>query len=180
MAGTDRNLFGPKLMAVTAHLKGRGHMSYTTVQAVLKDIGGIKVSRGFLAKQVRQVSETLKGPYEGLVKQLPEAGHVHVDETGWKEKGKLGWVWTFKTVLVTVFQIAGSRGSEVLGKVLGEGYRGILSSDFYSAYKKYVTKIAPLVLIQFCWAQLIREIVYLTEKWTLPRLVDTVKRLAHS
>jgi transposase len=32
-ADADRNLFGPKLMAVTAYLKGRGHMSYTTVQA---------------------------------------------------------------------------------------------------------------------------------------------------
>jgi hypothetical protein len=111
-------------MAVTAYLKGRGHMSYTTVQAALKDIVGIKVSRGFLGNQVRQVSETLKEPYEGLVEQLPAVEHVHVDETGWKENGKLGWVWAFRGVLATVFQIAGTRGSEVLERVLGEGYGG--------------------------------------------------------
>jgi transposase len=161
--GTDRNLFGPRLMAVTAYLKGRGHMSYTTIQATLKDILGIQVSRGFLANEVKQVSETLKKPYEELREHVPEAGHIHVDETGWKESGKLEWVWVFRTALVTVFTIAGTRGSEVLEKVLGKGYGGIVSCDFWGAYKKYAGKIAPLVLIQFCWAHLIREIVYLAE-----------------
>jgi transposase len=161
---TDRNLFGPRLMAVTAYLKGRGHLSYTTLQAVLKDIVGIKVSRGFLTKEVKRVSEVLKKPYEELREQLPEAGHIHVDETGWKESGKLEWVWVFKTALVTVFTIAGTRGSEVLEEVLGKGYEGIISCDFWGAYKKYAEKIAPLVLIQFCWAHVIREIVYLAEQ----------------
>ena len=159
----DRNLFGPRLMAMTAYLKGRGHMSYSSVQAVLKDIMGIKVSTGFLAKQVEQVSETLKKPYEELVEQLPEAEHLHVDETGWKKSGKLEWVWVFRGALATVFKIAGKRGSEVLETVLGKGYAGILSSDFWGAYKKYATQIAPLCLIQLCWAHLIREIVFLAE-----------------
>jgi hypothetical protein len=101
----------------------------------------------------------LKKPYEELAGQIPEAGHLHVDETGWKEKGKLEWV--FRAALVTVFRIAGKRGSEVLEKVIGAGYAGIVSCDFRGAYKKYAAKIAPLCLIQFCWAHLIREIVFL-------------------
>jgi transposase len=161
IADGERNLFGPRLMAATGYLKGRGHLSYTSIQAVLKDIAGIKVSRGFLANRVKQVSETLKKPYEQMAGQLPEGGHVHVDETGWKENGKLEWVWAFRSAAVTVFKIAGSRGSEVLEAVLGKGYGGIVSSDFWSAYKKYVVKIAPLVMIQFCWAHLIREIKFL-------------------
>ncbi|MDR0709109.1 MAG: transposase [Spirochaetaceae bacterium] len=66
-----------------------------------------------------------------MEEQIPEAGHVHVDETGWKERGKLEWVWAFRTGLVTVFKIAGTRGSEALGKVLGKGYGGIASCDFW-------------------------------------------------
>jgi hypothetical protein len=69
----------------------------------------------------------------------------------------------FRAALITVFRIAGKRGSEVLEMVLGKGYAGILSCDFWGAYKKYATKIAPLCLIQFCWAHLIREIVFLAE-----------------
>ena len=163
IAEADRKLFGPRLMAVTAYLKGRGHMSYTTLQATLKDILGITVSTGFLAKHIEQVSETMKKPYEELAEQVVKAKHLHVDETGWKEKGKLEWVWVFRAALVTVFKIAGKRGREVLEIVLGKGYAGIVSCDFWGAYKKYATKIAPLVLIQFCWAHLIREIVFLAE-----------------
>jgi transposase len=88
---------------------------------------------------------------------------VHVDETGWKERGKLEWVWVFKTALATVFTIAGRRGSEVLEEVLGKGYAGIVTCDFRGAYKKYAAKIAPLTVIQFCWAHLIREILFLAE-----------------
>ena len=125
-------------------------MSYTTVQATLKDILGIPVSTGFLAKQIEQVSETKKKPYEEPAEQLVEAEHLHEDETGRKEKGKLEWVWVFRAALVTVFKIAGKRGSEVLEIVVGKGYAGIESCDFWGAYRKYATKIAPLVLIQFC------------------------------
>jgi hypothetical protein len=157
---TDRGLFGPRVMVVRAYLKGRGHMSYTTIQAFLKDIAGIKVSTGFPANQIKQVSGTLEKAYEELAGQLPGSGHLHADETGWKESGKLEWVWVFRGVLVTVFRIAVIRGSEVLEK----GYGGILSSDFWGAYKKYAVKRAPLCTIQFCWAHLIRElVVYLAE-----------------
>jgi hypothetical protein len=134
-------------MAVTGYLKGCCHLSYTTLKVFFNDIMGIRVSRGFLAGQVEAVSESLKKPYEELAGQLPEAGHIHVDETGWKEKGKLEWVWEFRGALVTVFTIAWKRGSEVLEAVLGKGYRGIVSRDFWGAYKKYATKIAPLTFI---------------------------------
>jgi transposase len=81
-AEADKNLFGPKLMAVTAYLKDRGHMSYTTIQAALKDLFGIPVSTGFLINQIKLVSESLKESYEELAGQLPEAEHLHADETG--------------------------------------------------------------------------------------------------
>jgi hypothetical protein len=138
-------------------------MSYTTIQAALKDLFGIPVSTGFLVNRIKLVSESLKESYEELEGQLPEAEHLHADETGWKENGELEWVWVFKTALVTVFKIALSRGSVVLEAVLGKGYEGIVSCDFWGAYKKYAGKIAPLVLIQFCWAHIIREIRYLAE-----------------
>jgi hypothetical protein len=47
---------------------------------------------------------------------------VHVDETGWKEQGKLEWVWALRSALATVFTTAGTRGSEIVGAILGKGY----------------------------------------------------------
>jgi hypothetical protein len=53
-----------------------GHRSYTTLQAVMKDILGITVSTGFPAGRVKQAGESLKKPCEEPAGQLPEAGQV--------------------------------------------------------------------------------------------------------
>jgi transposase len=154
-------LFGPKLIALTAYLKGRGHMSYTTVQQFLRDALSLKVSRGFLAKQVRKASDAIKKPYEELVKQLPNKKHVHIDETGGKENGKKRWTWCFRASELTVFHVDPSRGCVVLEKLLGKNYTGIISCDFWGAYRKFdrLTSVA----LQFCWAHLIREVKFLAE-----------------
>jgi transposase len=84
-------LFGPKLIALTAYLKGRCHLSYTTMQGLFRDALAIRVCTGFLAKQVNKVSEAMAEPYAQLVQALPERSHVHIDETGGKEQGKKRW-----------------------------------------------------------------------------------------
>jgi hypothetical protein len=48
----------------------------------------------------------------------------------------------------------------VLEEVLGKEYRGIISCDFYGAYRKFY-RVAAGVLLQFCWAHLIREVLFL-------------------
>ena len=58
-------------------------------QDFYRDALSIHVSRGFLVKQIRKVSESLKQPYDDLVQQLPDEKHLHIDETGSKENGIL-------------------------------------------------------------------------------------------
>jgi len=65
-------LFGKNLIALTGYLKGRCHMSFTTMQDFFADAFGIRVSTGFLTKQIRKASEALKKSYEQLVEQLPK------------------------------------------------------------------------------------------------------------
>jgi len=88
-------LFGPKLISLTAYLKGRCHMSYQTMQSFFIEAMGLKVSTGFLVKQVGKVSKALQRPYEALVEQLPKSSHLHSDETGGKENGESRWIWCF-------------------------------------------------------------------------------------
>ena len=47
----------------------------------------------------------------------------------------------------------------MLHDTLGDDFLGSISSDFYSAYRKYTRETG--VLVQFCWAHLIREIKFL-------------------
>ena len=60
-------LFSENLIAVTAYLKGRCHMSYTTLKDFYKSLFLINVSTGFLANQIRKASEALKQSYNELV-----------------------------------------------------------------------------------------------------------------
>jgi hypothetical protein len=57
---------------------------------------GVRVSRGFLAKQVQKASESMKRVHGQLVSQLSEEGHLHIDESGWKEGGEKRWIWAFR------------------------------------------------------------------------------------
>jgi transposase len=56
------------------------------------------------------------------------------------------------TSWVTVFLVRLSRGGQVARELLGEGVRGILVTDRYSAYNWY-----PVRWRQLCWSHLLRD-----------------------
>jgi transposase len=136
-------------------------MSYQTMQHFYADAFSLKVSTGFLAKQVGKASAALQAPYENLVQQLPKASHLHADETGSKEHGKRRWAWCFRGNDFTVFHIDAFRNSAVLEKLLGTDYAGVISSDFYSVYRKF--KRISQARLQLCWAHVIREVKFFAE-----------------
>ena len=76
---------------------------------------------------------------------------VHADETGWRQNGNNGYVWTFSTPTERYFLRRG-RGKAVVDEALGESFSGVLVSDFYAAYHHYD---GPK---QRCWAHLLRDI----------------------
>ena len=154
-------LFGSKFISLAAYLKGRGHMSYTTLKDFFDDALGISVSRGFLAKQVHNVSNSLEIPHQKLLDRLPHEKHLHIDETGGKENGEKRWTWLLRALDFTVFHINPSRGSIVLENLLGTDFAGIISCDFWGAYKKFERMTSAE--LQLCWAHLIREIKFLAE-----------------
>ena len=65
-------LVGPHLTGLIGLLKGGGHLSYTTLQALLEDGLGAPLSTGMLAKVVDKVSQALQPIYQSLVEILPE------------------------------------------------------------------------------------------------------------
>jgi len=154
-------LFSANLIAVTAYLKGRCHISYTTLQDFYKSLYSINVSTGFLANQIRKASEALKQSYEELVQQLPNEEHLHSDETGHKHNGKRYWTWCLRAKRFTVFHIDSTRSSIVLEYLLGSDYEGTISSDYYAVYCKFARLSSASS--QYCWSHLIREIKYLAD-----------------
>ena len=156
-------LVGPRLSAYIAFLKGACHMSYTTIQTLLADVFGVHLSTGQLTKiTTRKVSAALAEPYEQLRTALPDEPQLGIDETGHKDDGNRQWTWCFRARSFVLFLIASSRGSEVLERVLGIAYDGVINCDYFSAYRKFMKDSSAIM--QFCLAHLIRDLKFLSEQ----------------
>ena len=122
-------LVGPKLSALIAYQKSACHMSYTTIQTFLKDVFGLSLSTGQLAKVVQKASAALAGPYDELQIALASQACLGIDETGHPENGDNLWTWCFRADDFTVFHIHPSRGSQMLKEVLGETFGGVIAGQ---------------------------------------------------
>jgi transposase len=152
-------LVGPRLTALVAFMKGVCHASFATVRKFLRDVVGVTICRGQLAKLIGKVSESLAAAYAELFESLPEEPILNIDETGHKNSGDRFWTWCFRAQLYTFFKIDKSRGSKVLIEVLGKEFNGVLGCDYFGAYRKYMREFGALV--QFCMAHLIRDVKFL-------------------
>jgi transposase len=122
-------LAGPRLTTVIAYLKGVCHASYSTIRKFGRDVIGLTISRGQLAKIIAKVSRALERPYEELLRGLPDQERLNVDETGHKQNGQPQWIWCFRAGLYTLFKIDPTRSADVLIDVLGAEFDGVLGCD---------------------------------------------------
>jgi len=180
-------LLGGDITASIAFMKGRCHMSYTTISELFKELMKLDMSQGMLCKATQKTSKALKPSYNQLAQCLPGESQVNVDETGHYDDGKLHWTWCFDTSRYSLFKIDESRGNKVLEETLGEDFGGIVGADYWGAYRKYARLFD--VRVQYCMAHLIREIRFLAEhkvknlsRWAnellewLKKLFDTLHR----
>ena len=137
-------------------------MSFSTIRKFFRDVVGVKISRGQLRKLIQKVSDSLRDPYEELLRVLPEEDVLNVDETGHKDNGKRMWTWCFRAAMFTLYKVSPSRSSEVLLEVLGKEFDGVLGCDYFSAYRKYM-RLNENVTLQFCLAHLIRDVKFLVD-----------------
>jgi transposase len=155
-------LFAPPLQALAGYLKARCHMSYSTLRDCLVEVFGLPVCAGYLTKIcTKSLSTALQPAYAEVATRIRNAAVVGTDETGHNDAGQLHWVWCQQDCEAAFFHISDSRGSKVLRNILGKDFQGVLQCDYYSANKKYVRDHS--ILVQYCWAHLIRDIKSLGE-----------------
>lgn len=159
----SHGLLGPQLRTLIAYLKAVCHASFSTVRKYFRDVLQIKVSRGYLAKVIRQVSDALAGPYEELLLNLAHEPFLNVDETSHPHHKERWWTWCFRAELYVLYRIDPTRSAEVLIELLGQEFKGVLGCDQFSAYHRYLGTVD--IRVQWCLAHLIREVKFLT---TLP------------
>ena len=146
-----RQRLGINLVGLIAALREEGRLPMRTIQWYLQTAHQLKLSVGAIAGVVHQVAQQARPAVAEALERIRASPVVHADETGWRENGVNGYVWTFSTSTERYFLRRG-RGGEVVDEALGESFGGILVSDLYVAYHHYPG------LKQRCWAHLLRDI----------------------
>ena len=154
-SGAAGVVVGPRAKALAADLKHRLGCSYGKVSETLNDIFGLKVDRSAWCQADPKLAEKARPVYEDLLEVIRRSSVVHVDETGWRIDTLSGWLWVFANADATVYTIADNRSSDVVVKMLGESFPGILASDGFRAYDE---KRLSQWLKQKCLAHLLRDL----------------------
>lgn len=151
--------FGPRVQATVATLRGRFRLSCREVVELSDTVLEAPLSVGSVETLCQATSDALTTPVAEAVATLPAAAVVNADETPWKEGTARPWLWVVVTALVTVFQIANSRSSQVIKALLGTDYQGTLGTDRYSGYAWL-----DVAWRQVCWAHLTRDFQALVDR----------------
>lgn len=176
-------IFGPRMLAMIGWMKSVGHCSYSTIETWMEDVLQVPVSRGYLAKLcTTTISESLLDAYDELTEAIPREGQLGSDETSHKDNGKKHWIWCITAATFSVFHIAKTRSREVLENLVGQEFAGYLNFDYFSANCSFAWNFN--IKAQYCWAHLIRDMRFLSEKhpdkktkaWA-EQLVDRSRRL---
>lgn len=166
VVGQER--FGIGLASLITALREEARLPIHTIRWYLATVHGLRVSVGAIVGVLDRVAAGGQAQLQEILARIRASPVAHGDETGWRQQGKNGYVWTFSTKLERFF-LYGGRNKEMVDQVLGEEFSGVLVSDFYAAYNHYDG------LKQRCWAHLLREVHELRQ--TVPEHA-TVQRWA--
>src|SRR5262249_1653289 len=114
----------------------------------------IPISLGSTQKAWEEASAAVAAPYAELECALPQQAVLNADETGHRTNGDKRWLWTLVAHTFIFYTIAASRGSDVLERLLGTAFAGILGSDRLPSYLTYAVDQR-----QFCWAHFTRNLL---------------------
>ncbi len=149
VAGQQR--LGIGLVSLIATLREAGRLPVRTLQWYLEQVHRLHLSVGAIVAASRAVAERGVAELATIRARIRASPTVHADETGWRQNGRNGYVWTFSTRTEVLF-LYGRRTKAMVDVVLDASFDGVLVSDFYAAYHHYE---GPK---QRCWAHLLREI----------------------
>jgi len=143
-------------------------LPFTRISAYLKVFWGLDITTSGLSQLViSRVSNIFKDVYEEILQDINIGITLHADETGWRVKGRAWWLWVFGTEESAYFTIDKSRGKDVVRRILGEIFFGVLVVDGWSAYLSVICEQ------QSCMAHLLRKIRKFREGF--PHLVSIAK-----
>jgi hypothetical protein len=142
---------GVKITSLIAYLRTVMRLPLRQIQAYLATLHGLKISVGEIATLLHRLTEKMEPTVAELKATIRASPAIQADETGWREDGSNGYIWSVSTPTVRYYEYHHSRSHEVVEALLGPDFQGVLGSDFYAAYNSYQG------LHQRCWVHFLRD-----------------------
>ena len=127
-------------------------ISLPSIAAYLQNFFHLSLSTAGISRMMIRLSKIMTPIYEEILDDVKGGMLIFADETGWRVKGILWWLWIFANKRSAYYWPDKKRGSAVVAKILGDAFAGLLVTDAWCAYQKIVCAK------QTCMAHLLRKI----------------------
>jgi len=104
-------------------------MSRRKLVEALKDLFGVELSVGAVQAICEEVSEVAAPAVSEVQAEVEKSPAVNADETGWRQRGQMHWLWTAATTNAAFFVLAPDRGHAALEQLFPQALGRILISD---------------------------------------------------
>ncbi|MBL7071846.1 MAG: IS66 family transposase, partial [Candidatus Omnitrophica bacterium] len=155
-----KSYIGPKAKALAAFLKYAVKISERDIAGIFNKVFKLNIAASSITGFRDQLKKEALPVYQRLIDALKQSSFIHMDETGWNINGDNHWLWKLSNKKISITHIDKSRGQRVVEELLGEGYGGVLISDFLSAYNKIKTKGK-----QRCLIHILRDLKKVIKYW---------------
>jgi transposase len=143
---------GVRLASMIAYLRTVMRLPLRQLRDVLRDLHGMPISLGELVELLHRMKEYVQPVLDTLKAEIRASPAVQADETGWREDGSNGYIWSVSTPTIRYYEYHHSRAGEVVKQLIGEDFQGVLGSDFYAGYNIHQG------LHQRCWVHFLRDV----------------------
>ena len=143
--------YGHGLMSWVAYFNVACGVNMLRVEKTLAEVFGLALphSKGYVLK--RYLTDLYQLLYSEILQSILASPVLHIDETTVRLRKQSGYVWVLTSIDKAYYFFKPSREGSFLQELLS-GYRGVLISDFYTAYDSLDCKQ------QKCLVHIIREI----------------------
>lgn len=141
------------IASLIAYLRTILRLPIRQIQQYLRTLHGLTLSVGEVVEVLHHVERVTRPALKALQAEVRSSAVVHMDETGWREDGRNGYIWSASTPHgVRYYEYHHSRAGPIVETLLGPSFKGVLISDFYGAYNDYACPH------QRCWVHLLRDL----------------------
>jgi transposase len=150
---------GVRLASIIAYLRTVMRLPIRQLRDYLLTVHGFQVSEGSLVELLHRIKQHVQPTLDALKEEIRASPAVQADETGWREDGCNGYIWSVSTPTVRYYEYHHSRAGAVVKQLIGSKFEGVLGSDFYAGYNIHQG------LHQRCWVHFLRDIHDLKEQF---------------